>query len=237
MNGIERACNARPIFLLCPERLPAEIRAAVRHRELAPGEMLYHRGDKSVAIFVVERGRLTLFSYTSEGKTVPLYVIRPGECVSEAALFAENYCGDVVAEIASRVAIFPKRALLAAFHEHPLLSDEFMAALTKRFNMLRIRLELRNLQSARERILQYLLVLAPPGQATVVVDRPLKSIADDLGLTHESFYRTLTQLTKEGTIARRKGLIAFRIPGSDGPDHRSSARSVLSGNGELEASS
>ena len=65
-----------------------------------------------------------------------------------------------------------------------------------------------------ERILQYLLVMAPPGRATIVVDRPLKSIADDLGLTHESFYRTLAQLAKELIIIRKKGSIAFQIPGA-----------------------
>ena len=80
------------------------------------------------------------------------------------------------------------------------MADEFMELLTKRFNMLRIRLELRNLQSARARVLQYLTVTAAPGQAKVVLDRPLKSIADDLGLTHECFYRMLTHLTQEASL-------------------------------------
>ncbi len=133
------------------------------------------------------------------------------------------------------MAIFPKGPLLTAFHEHPMLAAEFMALLAKRFNMLRIRLELRNLQSARERVLQYLHMTASPGKATVVIDRPLKSIADDLGLTHESFYRTLAQLATEGIITRKKGSIAFRIHGSHDPDHTSSARTGVSSNGELEA--
>ncbi len=235
MKIIERMGTARPVFLLCPEKLPAELRAAVTYRELAPGETLYHRGDPSLSIFAVERGRLTLFSTTSEGKMVPLYQIRAGECVSEAALFAEYYCGNVVAEVASRVAIFPQGPLLTAFHERPMLAAEFMALLAKRFNMLRIRLELRNLQSARERVLQYLHLTASPGQANIVIDRPLKSIADDLGLTHESFYRTLAQLAKEGIITRKKGSIAFRIPGSPDQDHKSSAQCDVSSSGELEA--
>lgn len=194
--------RARPIFLSRPERLPPELHSARTHRELRVGEILYHRGDEAVAIFALERGRLQLFSHTTEGKPVPLYVIRPGEFVSEAALFADNYCGDVVAEVASRVAIFPKKAFLDTLHEHPQMADEFMGLLTRRFNLLRIRLELRNLQSARERIMQYLVIAALPGQCSIILDRPLKSIADKLGLTHESFYRTLAQLAKEGAQSR-----------------------------------
>jgi len=56
-------------------------------------------------------------------------------------------------------------------------------------------------------------VTAVPGQSSVKLDRPLKSIADDLGLTHESFYRTLAQLVREGAISREKSVIAFRARG------------------------
>ncbi len=202
---------SRPVFLLQPDRLPAELQKAAVYRELQAGETLYRRGEEAVAIFAVQSGRLRLFSYTSQGKAVPLYVIRSGECVSEPALYAEHYCGDVVAEVTSRVLMFPKKALLWAFQQHPLLAEEFMALLTRRFNLLRIRLELRNLQSASDRILQYLAVTAVPGQSSVKLDRPLKSIADDLGLTHESFYRTLAQLVREGAISREKSVIAFRV--------------------------
>lgn len=75
--------------------------------------------------------------------------------------------------------------------------------------MLRIRLELRSIQSARERILQSLTAIAPSSEAKLLLDRPLKSIADDLGLTHECSYRTLAQLAKEGVIRRRKNAIEF----------------------------
>lgn len=201
---------ASPIFLLRHEQLPPNLQAATRHRELEMGEHLYGQGDPAWAIFVVERGRLQMHSYTTEGKPVPLYTIRPGECVSEAALYAEHYCSDVIAEVASKVAVFKKDAVLAAFHERPFLSDEFGVLMTRRFNLLRIRLELRNLQSASERILQYLQATASPGENTVKIDRPLKSIADDLGLTHESFYRTLTQMVKDGVISRSKGSLQLR---------------------------
>ena len=78
-----------------------------------------------------------------------------------------------------------------------------MAMLAKRFNAVRVRLELRNLQFARERVLQYLILAVTPGNHEVAFDRPLKYIAEDLGLAPESFYRILAELSKAGFITRK----------------------------------
>lgn len=192
------------MFPLNSPDLPAEVILQVKHRDLAAAQVLYHRGDPALSVFAVERGRLVLFSHTSEGQRVPLYVVRPGEWVSEAALFADSYCGDVVAEIPSRVLSVPRSAMVSALQHHSDLAAHFMRMMARRFNVLRVRLELRALHSARDRIVQYVLEMAPPGEKTMQIDRPLKSIAEDLGLTHESFYRNLAQLVREGVIHRKK---------------------------------
>ena len=72
-----------------------------------------------------------------------------------------------------------------------------MQRLTERFTLVCVRLEIRNIHSARDRILEYLRRMAPPGKAPLIVNRPLRCLADDLGLSRESFYRTLTALIKE----------------------------------------
>ncbi|MBC8166964.1 MAG: Crp/Fnr family transcriptional regulator [Bryobacteraceae bacterium] len=204
------------MFLLNYPDLPPDVLVRVTHRDLASGQVLYRRGDPATAVFAVQRGRLKLLAYTSEGQRVPLYVVRPGEWVSEAALFAGEYCSDVVAEIPSRVAVVPKEAMVLALQHNSELATEFMRMMARRWNLLRMRLELRALHSARERIMQYFLAMAPPGQKTVRLDRPLKSIAEDLGLTHESFYRSLAQLIKDGVIHRNKTEITVNYD----PDHR-----------------
>lgn len=200
------------MFLLSPEKFPAELLALVKHRNLALGEKLYYRGDRAIAVFAVEKGRLHLLSHSSDGRPFTLYVARAGECVSEAALFSDHYCSDVVAETVSRVAVFPKIPLLKVLRNQPELSEEFMRMLVKRFNAVRVRLELRNLHSARERVVQYISLAVTPGNNELVLDRPLKYIAEDLGLAPESFYRMLAQLSRDGFITRkgRSILINFR---------------------------
>jgi len=198
------------MFLSRPAELPPELLAASTSRDLDPGSVLYRRGDRASSVYVVFYGRLKLVSCTTEGKPVPLYVVRSGECVSEAALFADVYCSDVIAEVHSRVRAFPKECLQSALRDRPLLAAEFMALQTRRFNRLRIILEIRVLRSARERVLQYLRMADSSGLQTTRMDRPLKFLAEDLGLTHESFYRTLTQLIDEGLVVRTKGTLRLQ---------------------------
>lgn len=205
------------MFLFQTDRLPPELLASTTLLDLHRGQYLYHQAEAARAVFTVESGRVQLCTNTSDGKRVPLYAVRVGECVAEAALFADEYCSDVVAETKSRVRAFPKNTLQKALFNHPHLAVEFMALQAKRCNMLRINLELRSLRSARERILQFLTMSALPQTRDFTLDRPLKNIADDLGLTHESFYRTLTDLIDEGLVNRMGKVMRLNTPLRTGP--------------------
>jgi len=199
------------VFLCQLDTLPKDLAAATSSRELAKGEVLCRQGEPVKAVFVVVTGRVQLCAVTSDGKHLPLYTARSGECVAEAALFAESYCSDVVAEVRSVVRIFPVKSLQATLRERPDLAAEFMSLQSKRCQILRMSLELRSLRTARERILQYVEMFAPSGSRTVTLDRTLKNVADDLGLTHESFYRTLRHLIEEGILTRTKTTIAIQL--------------------------
>lgn len=196
------------MFLAEPKRLPEWLVATSTVRDLAPHEFLYHRGDPATAVHVVINGRVRLLCVSSEGKQLPLYVVRSGECVSEHCLFAETYCSDVIAEVPSQVRAFPQDALRRTLLECPKLTVEFMSLQTQRFNRIRLSLELRSLRSARARITQYLLASSLSG--TVRLDCPLKYMAEDLGLSHETFYRILRRLVgRRGGDTHRENPPAF----------------------------
>jgi hypothetical protein len=44
----------------------------------------------------------------------------------------------------------------------------------------------------------------------VEISGTLKDVAGELGLTHEAFCRTLANMTAEGEIERRKGIIKLK---------------------------
>lgn len=179
-------------------------------RVLEAGEALFRQGDRATAIFAVEQGRLRLIRHTIDNRPVTLHTARAGELFAEAALFADRYHCDAVAAADSRVHVYPKRALLAAFRSDPAVGERFMAALAHQIHALRSRLEERNIRSARERILNHLVLAADAESRTVRLDRTLMDLAAEIGLSHEVLYRTLAALEKDGAITRTRSGIALR---------------------------
>lgn len=172
-------------------------------RGLRKGETLFRQGAETFAIFQVLKGRVRLMRYLADGSSVCLYVAQAGDTFSEAALYSPVYHCDAIADLDSRVEVHPKDALLAAFARDPNAAQSFAAHLARQVISLRAHLELRNIRSARERVWQYLMLNAMDKNQRITFKRPLKDIAQDIGLTHEAFYRALAELEKEGFIERR----------------------------------
>jgi len=186
--------------------------ARVGHRRLAAGETLFRQGDAPAAIYVVRDGRVRLVRHLNDGSAVALHVAQANETVAEAALFADAYHCDAVAEAASEVAVLPKSALLAALEADPLASLSLAKGLASHLRDLRAQLELRSIRSAPERILCWLRHRAGGTPPTVRLGRPWTEIAAEIGLTHEAIYRALAALERDGLITRRQGLVVLRPP-------------------------
>ena len=190
--------------------LPPAIRQRTTQRQLEAGESLFRQGDKTFGIFEVEHGRLRLIRHTIDNHPVALHTAKKGELFAEAALFSSTYQCDAVAAVASRVRIYPKRQLLAAFRDDPVLGERFMAVLAHQIHALRARLEERNIRSARERLLHHLALGADADGRTMPLDGTLMELASEIGLSHEVLYRTLAELEKEGVLSRTRSAIALR---------------------------
>lgn len=181
-------------------------------RTLAPGEHLFRQGDPATAIFVVEEGRLRLLRHLEDGTMVALHMARGRETFAEAALFADAYHCDAVAEVKSRVRTIRKCELLEALRRDPVLAVAFTRLLAGHVRELRGRLELRNVRSARERLLAWLRMNAVGSPATVRLDRTWTEVAAELGLTREAVYRALAKLEREGAVMRRGDGIVLGPP-------------------------
>lgn len=184
----------------------AQAARQARQRKLAAGDCLFRQGDRAQAIFRVECGRLRLVRHLADGSAVTLHVARAGDGLAEAALFASQYHCDAVAEVDSSVAVIAKAPLLAALRSDAEASLAFAADLSRQVRGLRWQLELRNIKSARERLLAWLHLQADPA-GVVMPDRPWTVLAPELGLSHEAIYRALARLQAEGRLRRRNGRI------------------------------
>jgi len=181
--------------------LPTPV-SSIHHRTLAKGDTLFLQGDRTFAIFAVRQGRVRLLRHLADGSTVPLHIAHDGETFSEAALFSGVYHCDAIADVDSEIEIHPKDALARALNENPNAARAFMAHMARQVIDLRARLEIRNIRSAPERVIQFLQLAVNETDRSIRFERPLKDIAGDIGLTYEAFYRTLAKLEKSGRILR-----------------------------------
>lgn len=146
------------------EKLLPLLHPTATYQQLSSGQFLFHQGEPAFAIFSVITGRVRLLRYGVNGNEVSLHIARAGESFAEAALFSEIYHCDAVADLACRIAVYSKPAILQILQNSPESALSFITLLTKQIQSLRTQLELRNILSARDRTLQYLILLAEPRQ-------------------------------------------------------------------------
>jgi len=96
---------------------------------------------------------------------------------------------------------------MEAMRKDPALAEAFMARLARQLQELRARMELRNIRSARDRVLQYLRLRAGIHGRSIAVEGQLQDIAAEIGMSREALYRTLAALESEGHLTRTETAI------------------------------
>jgi CRP-like cAMP-binding protein len=187
--------------------LSGAVRAVAVQRSLRAGEVLFRSGTRTIGLFEVVKGKVRLVRVDRSGREAILQVAVPGDTLAEASLFSATYHCDAIATTDAVVRLYPKAALLAHLASNPKVTQAFAAMLAHQVMVLRTRLEQRNIHSARDRVRHYLAVNADASGRTIAISGTLKDVAVELGLTHESLYRTLAEMQADGEIERRKGII------------------------------
>ena len=187
--------------------LPAEIQSSGIKRKLVAGQMLFDQGDATVGVYEVVSGKVRQARVDPEGRDVVVGIAGPGEMIAEASLFSRTHDCAATALTNAVVRLYRKATLLTQLERDPQAALSFMATLVKQILNLRIRLERRSIPSARDRVRHYLTANVGGRERTVVLPSTLKDLAAELGLTHETLYRTLSEMSANGEIAKLSGKI------------------------------
>jgi CRP-like cAMP-binding protein len=170
-------------------------------RTLARGEPLFRQGEPAAAVFKIVRGRLRMIRHLASGDRITIHTGRTGELFAEGSLFSDFYLCDAIAAEPTVVCACGKAEMLAGIRDSPSTMFALLKQITRSLHNARAMRELRNIRSADDRVLQHL-HLSASKHGAVVFDRPLLEVAEDLGLTHEAYYRTLAALVRAGAIQR-----------------------------------
>jgi CRP-like cAMP-binding protein len=167
------------------------------------GRTLFRRGDRPGKLFWVLEGELRLLRTTAGGDDLVLQRCRQGP-LAEASLFSERYHCDGIAAVDTALIAIPRSRFLAAFEDPP-FARAYAQWLSGSVRELRSSCERLTLRRAPSRIEHYLEEYGRfecgPGRGN------LKDWAAQLGLTHESLYRTLAAMEADDRIVRESGCI------------------------------
>jgi CRP-like cAMP-binding protein len=156
------------------------------------------------AVFLVRKGRVRLRRNLEEGATVAVHTALAGDSFAEAALFAEHYHCDAVAEVASVLHAYPVAPLRQRLTSDPQAAFGFARFMAAQVRDLRWRVELRNVHSAESRVMVWLEAKSGGSPPAVPSHQPWTEIAHEIGLTRETLYPTLARLEAQGCIRREK---------------------------------
>ena len=125
-----------------------------------------------------------------------------GDFFAEASLDAPRYHCNAVASRPTTLLAFPVDKVRALLAKDPQFARQWVALLAGQLHSARARLERVALKSAAERVLHYLRTEGKGPRCEVTLEGTVKDLAHELGLTHESLYRTLARLERDGMVGR-----------------------------------
>ena len=169
------------------------------------GGLLFQRGAPAGQFFVVLEGEVRLFLQSTEGAEAAIMRARPGDAFAEAVMFMELPVYPVSAETvgAGVLVAVSNEAYRESMRGNPAACLRLLGDLSSRLHGLVNEIESMALETARSRLLRYLLSLAGPqasGAITVRLREAKQALAANLSIKPETLSRTLRALTVEGLI-------------------------------------
>ena len=193
-----------------PLDLPSALRA-IGHTHIFPeGARVFRKGDTVHAVFAVLDGEVCLSRSGKDGGEIVLHRAGRGDFFAEAALNATRYQCDAIASCSTTLLAFPATTVRALLGSDPAFAREWAALLARQLHAARARLERLALRSAADRVLHYLHTEGSGPRREVTLAGSLKDLAREVGLTHESLYRTLAALEKQGLVRREGRHLSLR---------------------------
>lgn len=179
--------------------LPAGIHSHCACQHYAKGTRLFETGRKPEYMFFVDTGEVTLERYSLEGNAIILQRTRRG-FVSEASLQSPSYHCDAVAVADSDVVRIPLRELRLGLTSDPSFSMRWIGMLNLEIMRLRRQCERLSLNTVEERLVH--LIESEGTGFSFPLGAGLKSIARQIGVSHEALYRCVANMEKQRTLKR-----------------------------------
>jgi len=190
------------------DKLLSYLRAVGEEQALAADTILFRQGARPRYFYWLLSGELRLIRHSKNGEQVVLQRCRNGPFAEASAFSSSYHCDGVTLQPSQllRVGLLDFHAML----EDPGFAPTYVRLLSREVRQLRSRCERLSISRAEDRVMHYLAeketVRFGPDCGT------LKDWAGELGMTHETLYRTLTALERKRAIVRGSNSVSLPEP-------------------------
>jgi CRP-like cAMP-binding protein len=182
---------------------PAVLRPHASGLTYAAGKTIFRAGCATRWVYYLVSGCVRLIRRGRAGEEIVLHQAGAGDFFAEASIDSARYHCDALAMEAATVLRVSALDLTNLIEADPEFARQWISLLGQQLRAVRTRVERLSLKSASERIRHFLLSGTPSAAGYVKVNGTLKDLARDLGITHESLYRTLAGMERDGQIERQ----------------------------------
>lgn len=181
------------------ELLPESLIASCEELMQPKGTRLFKVGDKPQHMYFVVNGEVVLERPGLQGASIILQRTRRG-FVSEASLKSPKYhCHGLVVSNTKMIRL-PLRQVRDALDSDTAFSGRWIGMLNKEVKRLRLQCERLSLTKVHDRLVHLLETEGDKG--CLPIGSGIKSLAAELGVTHEALYRCIYSMEKQGTLQR-----------------------------------
>lgn len=183
--------------------LPKELISECHGHPFQKGDYLFHLGQKPDFMFFVVSGETVLTRASIHGEPIILQRCNNG-FVSEASLLADVYHCDAIATQSGQAIMLPIKSLRDALSE-PKFSHKWVLLLSKEIMRLRTQSERLGLKDIRSKLIH--LIETEGKQGILTLQSDYKSMASEIGVTHEALYRAIATLEKKGLLKKHSNFL------------------------------
>ena len=190
-----------PIFKDLNEKQVATIEAIMHPIILKKDEMVYHAGEESNTLYIINSGQVKLYKLSESGKEIVLDILSEGDFTGELSLF-NDLKHDSYAQALNKVSICSIRRDL--FQEllinEPAISLEVLKEFSARLKKSQEHTARVSIESVESRLAKYLLDFMPETSITLPMSK--RDLASHIGTTPETLSRKLNQFEELNLISQ-----------------------------------